>query len=320
MGRISPSGAPLQAGVLCDRAVETALAPAVNNTLPAVVSTARAAMQCYAKLQSVQREQLSQALAAWVATDGRKLVADFLGDRSDLRHFEPVFLGVPSDGSRLIEYKHRTQWTAMCSRQAALVSHRSNLNKAILADWGARHEPIMHTRCPPIDDESCKPKRNQCFAKGVCSCGRDGARLAQLRQRFYARMKRVFHKESASRRDLVEKKAIVKLVGKRGAITDAWGQAEAECLGLAVEAIDVTIWWHVGCSSFSPYEATFRVLQFKKDEVQGGLRLLEFEVAARLGKNMGCNMSLWSGMLLVPCGLVLLWLGVENRYTLHLVV
>ena len=77
-------------------------------------------------------------------------------------------------------------------------------------------------------------------------------------------MKPTFRRGSVNRDLLVDCFTVVELHGTRRAL-DAFGVAMRELEGevdFPIDAADITIFWHIGYASFSPYSITARHMDF----------------------------------------------------------
>ena len=62
---------------------------------------------------------------------------------------------------------------------------------------------------------------------------------------------------------LQEKFVVAKLSGAKEKDDSILGEAAARILGTSVGDIDLSIYWHIAAHSFSPYQSTFRVMEWK---------------------------------------------------------
>jgi len=152
LSQLVPSGwAEASPGEQCQLAIDRSLRAGVKS-MGALVSSARAIVQASRRATLAEQRVSEEVLHAWVQSHGRERVKQFVGATSGLQNLEHALSGVPSSSGSLVAYQHPTWLTAAVSRSVLEAGWKSNnFGKALMLDWQAKHDPILHASCPPID-------------------------------------------------------------------------------------------------------------------------------------------------------------------------
>lgn len=247
------------------QALDMVLAQPNASNLEGVVATARAVV---ADAERVSRQAEGDAVARleeWQSNQGRASVTRFTQAKGGLERFEGFLQGEPASEGSAVAWAHPTGCTATLCGLAQEDVHKSNLSRAMVLDWIARHRPIYHEECRPLPNTERPPKVPPCWRLGFCACGGGGLVLQMARAGFLKAMKATFPPKSEFRTLLEEKSIVARVHMSRPPVEDAWAEAAAEADGVDLGGVDRHVFWHVGCHSFSPYRSTMRVMKFKRE-------------------------------------------------------
>lgn len=278
---VLPSGASLATTPFqrLESATSQALANPAATDLSKALALIRASLRQHSLSERIRAQKSQQLEVEWRERHQAKAIEKAQCVCPRLTQIGS-FAVLPSLASPVLRYLPASKEAASLAKQVAEASRKSNLNKALLDDWLAKHRPIMHQEAPPIVENAhglrAKPP---CWKVGVCICDDRGKKAERFRSSFYGSLKSVGPRGSLFREQLGNKYIIVHLQGHRVAEESVWGATVVEAHGQDRRVADdkMTGYWHIAAHSFSPFQSTFRKLDFVRESQRAGIAELELK-------------------------------------------
>lgn len=282
----STSGTPLPVGELVARTVDTAVAGKIAGNMQEMLTSARQSLRAVRRADRQKQLEAESALEKWVDDAGAAMVKQFVEAVPAVGPVAASLQGVPQELGPCMRYRMNTRLAAEVGHFAAGCGHQSKLPACLETDWSAKHKPILQSESPTIREADGTRKRKStappsCDTVGFCICGSEKM-LVTLRSNAIKEMKRPFRLNSANKALLLDKFIVLKLRGHRKGDTSHWGRAIARLEQRSPEPEDKVFFLHIGHPCLSPYEPTFKVMDFLYAEEYLGCQEIHLQVLGRL--------------------------------------
>ena len=210
--------------------------------------------------ERLDKDASERALQDWVtkATDrARSLMRDhFPGSEQIRRHL----VAVPDLDDVVLRYQ--IDPTHICEKAKVLENHNaSNMKHMLLADWSAKNRQIDHNSACAISEPSAEERKRMrkpaCHEVGICLCDKEGDAIYRMRCSLLRVLRSRVRQNTYERQLLREGFLVACLRGARPGPANDFEAALSEIIGGPTEALDTTLYWHLGFVNLSPVVPTF---------------------------------------------------------------